>query len=140
MPDRLEAGTMNGPGLAGLLAGIEYLNSIGLEEIYKRKMLVAGRLSRGIEEIPGATVFRPTPDKLWTAVVSFTLADTCTASIADYLSREYNICCRHGFHCAASAHRTIGTFPGGTVRLSPGLFTTIDEVENTLEAVRNYSE
>ena len=140
MPDRLEAGTMNGPGLAGLLAGIDYLNSIGLDEIYKRKMRIAGRLAEGIEEIPGSTVFRPSPGKLWTAVVSFTLADSCTASIADYLSREHNICCRHGFHCAASAHRTIGTFPGGTVRLSPGIFTTMDEIEYTLEAVRNYSE
>ncbi|MCK5134118.1 MAG: aminotransferase class V-fold PLP-dependent enzyme, partial [Candidatus Sabulitectum sp.] len=140
LPDRFEAGTMNGPGLAGLLAGIDYLNSIGPEEIYRRKKKVAGMLAMGIEEINGATVYRPSSDKLWTAVVSFTLADSCTASIADYLSRKHNICCRHGFHCAASAHRTIGTFPGGTVRLSPGLFTTVDDIENTLKAVRMYRE
>ncbi len=140
LPDRFEAGTMNGPGLAGLLAGIEYLNSIGLQEIYRRKMKVAGMLARGIEEIKGATVHRPSSGKLWTAVVSFTLADSCTASIADYLSREHNICCRHGFHCAASAHRTIGTFPGGTVRLSPGLFTTVNDIEMALKAVRMYCE
>lgn len=140
LPDRFEAGTMNGPGLAGLLAGIEYLNSVGLKEIYRRKMKIAGMLGRGIEEINGTTVYRPSPDKLWTAVISFTLADSCTASIADYLSREHNICCRHGFHCAASAHRAIGTFPGGTVRLSPGIFTTVDDIEYTLKAVRMYCE
>ncbi len=140
LPDRFEAGTMNGPGLAGLLAGIEYLNSIGLEEIYRRKMKIAGMLARGIEEINGATVYRPSSAMLWTAVVSFTLRDSCTAAIADYLSREHNICCRHGFHCAASAHRTIGTFPGGTVRLSPGIFTTVSDIENTLEAVRMFHE
>lgn len=138
LPDRFEAGTMNGPGLAGLHAGIEYLNSIGLQEIYARKMKIAGMLARGIEEISGARVYRPASDKLWTAVVSFTLPDSCTAAIADYLSREHNICCRHGFHCAASAHRTIGTFPEGTVRLSPGLFTTLSDIENTLQAVRMY--
>ncbi len=103
-------------------------------------MKIAGMLARGIEEITGATVYRPTSGKPWTAVVSFTLGDSCTASIADYLSRKFNICCRHGFHCAASAHRTIGTFPGGTVRLSPGIFTTVSDIENTLEAVRMYCE
>ncbi len=140
LPDRLEAGTMNGPGLAGLLAGVEYLNSLGLDTVYKQKMNIAGKLAEGIEDIKGATVYRPQPGKLWTAVVSFTLADSCTASIADYLSREHDICCRHGFHCASSAHRTIGTFPGGTVRLSPGLFTTVEDVEKTLKAVRSYCE
>ncbi|MCK5842097.1 MAG: aminotransferase class V-fold PLP-dependent enzyme [Candidatus Sabulitectum sp.] len=140
LPDRFEAGTMNGPGLAGLLAGIEYLNSLGLEEIYRRKMKIAGMLARGIEDIEGAVVYRPSSEKLWTAVVSFTLADSCTASITDHLTRKHNICCRHGFHCAAAAHRTIGTFPGGTVRLSPGLFTTVQEIESALKAVREYSE
>ena len=140
LPDRFEAGTMNGPGLAGLLSGIEYLNSLGLEEIYRRKMKIAGRLAEGIESIEGSKVYRPSPGKPWTAVVSFTLRGSCTASIADYLSREHDICCRHGFHCASSAHRTIGTFPGGTVRLSPGIFTTVEDIDNTLRAVRMYSE
>ena len=140
LPDRFEAGTMNGPGLAGLLAGIEYLNSIGLKEIYRKKMEIAGRLADGIQEIKGATVYRPNPGNLWTAVISFTLHDKCTASIADYLSREHDICCRHGFHCASSAHRTIGTFPGGTVRLSPGIFTTPEDINNVLNAVRMYRE
>lgn len=136
LPDRFESGTMNGPGLAGLLAGIEYISSLGQEEIYRRKMQAAGALAEGIEDIKGARVYRPSPGELWTAVVSFTLKGKCTASIADYLSREHDICCRHGFHCASSAHRAIGTFPGGTVRLSPGIFTTASEIESTLKAVR----
>ncbi len=138
LPDRFEAGTMNGPGLAGLVAAIEYLNSIGLDEVHKRKLAISDKLAAGIEDIAGATVYRPDSGKPWTAVVSFTLADTTTPDIADYLAREHNICCRHGFQCAAVAHRTIGTFPGGTVRLSPGLFTTETEVEEALEAVRMF--
>jgi len=138
LPDRLESGTMNGPGLAGLVAAIDFLNSIGLDEVYTRKLAIADKLAAGIEDIAGATVYRPDNGKPWTAVVSFTLADTTTPDIADYLAREHNICCRHGFQCAAVAHRTIGTFPGGTVRLSPGLFTTESEVEKALEAVRMF--
>ena len=140
LPDRFEAGTMNGPGLAGLLAGIEHLNSEGLQKVYQRKMKIAGTLAAGIDEIDGVTVHRPLPDQLWTAVVSFTLEDSCTASIADYLSREHNVCCRHGFHCAPMAHKTIGTFPGGTVRLSPGIFTTKSDIDRALNAVRMYCE
>lgn len=140
MPDRFEAGTMNGPGLAGLLAGIEYIRGIGLEEIYSRKMKIAGRLAEGIREIPGSRIYKPADGELWTAVVSFTIRNACTASIAHYLAGEHDICCRQGFHCASCAHRTIGTFPGGTVRLSPGIFTTMDEIEKTLDAVRMFSE
>jgi len=140
MPDRFEAGTMNGPGLAGLLAGIRYVTDKSLVEIYRRKMEIAGALARGIQEIPGARVFKPEEGELWTAVVSFTLPNSCTASIAHYLAVEHDICCRHGFHCASCAHRTIGTFPAGTVRLSPGIFTTMADVEKTLDAVRMFRE
>jgi len=140
MPDKYEAGTMNGPGLAGLLAGITYIKDLGLKEIYRRKMEVAGRLARGISEINGARVYKPAEGEPWTAVVSFTIENTCTASIAHYLASEHNICCRHGFHCASCAHRTIGTFPGGTVRLSPGVFSTLEEIEYTLNSVRMFRE
>lgn len=140
MPDKFEAGTMNGPGLAGLLAGVEYINRTGLDQVYRRKMKIAGRLAEGIREIPGARIYKPADGEPWTAVVSFTLENSCTASIAHYLAVEHNICCRHGFHCASCAHRTIGTFPGGTVRLSPGIFTTMEDIEKTLSAVRMFHE
>ncbi len=140
MPDKFEAGTMNGPGLAGLLAGIKYVDDLGLDEIYRRKMIVAGRLAEGIREIDGAKVYKPADGDPWTAVVSFTLKNSCTAAIAHYLASEHDICCRHGFHCASCAHRTIGTFPGGTVRLSPGIFSTMEDIEKTLNAVRMFSE
>ncbi len=140
MPDKFEAGTMNGPGLAGLLAGISYIKDLGLEEVYRRKTEVAGRLAEGIREIDGAKVYKPADGEPWTAVVSFTLKNSCTASIANYLAVEHNICCRYGFHCASCAHRTMGTFPGGTVRLSPGIFSTIEDIEKTLNAVRMFSD
>jgi cysteine desulfurase / selenocysteine lyase len=138
LPDRFESGTMNGPGLAGLLAGITFLKGLGLKEVYRRKMATAGKLAEGIEKLPGARVYRPDEGKLWTAVVSFTIEGVCTSALAHYLSTEHNICCRYGFHCAACTHRTIGTFPGGTVRLSPGVFTTAEEVHHTLEAIRSF--
>ncbi len=140
LPDKFEAGTMNGPGLAGLLAGIKYLNNIGLKNIYQKKRRIAGMLAEAIEEIDNSVVYRPPKEKPWTAVISFTLKDMCTASIADFLSMEHGICCRYGFHCAASAHKTIGTFPGGTVRLSPGIFTTEEDVQTTIEAIKAYRE
>ncbi|PIE51650.1 cysteine desulfurase [Candidatus Fermentibacteria bacterium] len=139
MPDRFEAGTMNGPGIAGLHAGVEYVSSLGLQEIHRRKLLTAGALADGIAGIPGAKVYRPKKGKPWTAVVSFTLAGCSTSEIAHYLASEYDICCRHGFHCAQYAHRTIGTFPGGTVRLSPGIFTEAEEIETVLKALKEFN-
>lgn len=135
LPDRLESGTPNGIGLAGLLAGLNFLQEKGVEEIRRHEMALADRLWRGLSEIPGVTLYGPPNPAHRVAVVSFTLENLSPSEVALRLDEEFGILCRSGLHCAPSAHRTIGTFPEGTVRLSPAYFNTPDEIDSAIQAV-----
>lgn len=135
LPDRLESGTPNGIGLAGLLAGLNFLQEKGVEEIRRHEMALADRLWRGLSDIPGVTLYGPPNPAHRVAVVSFNLENLTPSEVALRLDEEFGILCRSGLHCAPAAHRTIGTFPGGTVRLSPAYFNTPDEIDAAIQAV-----
>ncbi len=135
-PDRLESGTPNTPGIAGLLAGVNYINKRGLENIRTAENRLIGELLTGLANIPGVAVYGPPPGVPRAAVVSFTIGDRDSGEIAHRLDREYGIACRGGLHCAPWAHRTIGTLVTGTVRFSPGCFTTDADIAAALTAVR----
>ncbi len=136
MPDYLEAGTQNIPGIAGLAAGIDYLQEVGLAKVREHEVLLAGQLREGLREIPGIEVYGPENPLKGVAVVSFELAGVDSGEVGYILEEAYGILCRTGLHCAPNAHRELGTFPRGTVRLSPGVFTTEAEGEYLLKAVR----
>ncbi|MDR7868757.1 MAG: aminotransferase class V-fold PLP-dependent enzyme [Sporomusaceae bacterium] len=135
-PDRLESGTPNTPGIAGLLAGVTYINKRGLEKIRTAESLLTGELLTGLANIPGVAVYGPPPGVPRAAVVSFTVGDRDSGEIAHRLDREYGIACRGGLHCAPWAHRTLGTLATGTVRFSPGCFTTAADIAAALTAVQ----
>ncbi|GAB4166885.1 MAG: aminotransferase class V-fold PLP-dependent enzyme [Geothermobacteraceae bacterium] len=135
LPERFEAGTPNVPGLAGLQAGIAWLEESGPAMIAARVDAMTDRLRRGLEVIDRVKLFGPGADKVRGAVVSFVIEGQDPSVTAFHLDREYGICARAGLHCAPEAHRTIGTFPEGTVRFSPGPFTTETEVDQAVEAV-----
>jgi cysteine desulfurase family protein len=136
MPDRLEAGTQNTAGLAGLKAGVEFILRTGVGVIREREEAVTGRLLDGVRRIPGVTLHGPGEPELMAPVISLNLAGLAPSEAGFLLDEGYGILCRVGLQCAPSAHRTIGTFPGGTVRLSPGFFTTEEDVEAALAAIR----
>ncbi|TYO99627.1 cysteine desulfurase family protein [Geothermobacter ehrlichii] len=136
MPERFEAGTRNVPGLAGLAAGIRYLETAGPQLVEARLSALTGQLLEGLAGIGGVKVFGPGPEEKRGSVVSFVVEGRDPAEFAFRLDREFAICCRAGLHCAPDAHRTIGSYPEGTVRLSPGPLTTQDEIGQALEAVR----
>ena len=136
MPDRFEAGTPNGPGLAGLLAGLTWIKERGRTAIREAELKVTESLARGIREIPGATVYGPGPGEARCAVLSFTLRAWSVSELALELDERYGILCRVGLHCAPRAHRCLGTFPDGTVRLAPGPFTTLDDADYVVRALR----
>ncbi|MEK7704873.1 MAG: aminotransferase class V-fold PLP-dependent enzyme [Myxococcota bacterium] len=137
LPDRFEAGTLNGVGIAGLAAGIAFVNERGLAHIRQCEEALTARLLAGLREISGVQVFGTQDAKRQVAVVSFKVAGWSCSEVASLLEERADICCRAGLHCAPMAHRQLGTFPEGTVRFSLGLFNTEAEIDTALAALQD---
>jgi selenocysteine lyase/cysteine desulfurase len=134
-PDRLESGTPNTPGIAGLLAGVRFVRETGVETIRSVEQALTARLLSGLAAIPGVRLYGPLAGERRGAVVSLTLDGLDSGEVAHRLDRDFGIACRAGLHCAPWAHRTIGTLATGTVRLSPGYFNTDAEMEEAIQAI-----
>jgi cysteine desulfurase family protein len=135
LPDRYESGTPNGVGIAGLGAGINWLKEQGVNELRVHEIKLIARLRKGLGNIRGLRLYGVNDSNLSAAVVSFTLDGKHVSEIGYRLDEEYEIFCRVGLHCAPAAHRSIGTFPEGTVRLAPGPLTALAEVDATIRAL-----
>jgi cysteine desulfurase / selenocysteine lyase len=135
MPDRFESGTPNTIGLAGLGAGALYVSTIGVEIIRKKEMALTELFINGIRHFKGVKIYGVLNPMKRTAVASFTIEGLSTSDISFRLEEQYNIMSRPGLHCAPAAHRTIGTFPEGTVRFSFGAFTTEEEINIAIRAI-----
>jgi cysteine desulfurase family protein len=136
MPERLESGTLNTIGLAGLKAGIEFLETVGMDHVRAHEQDLLERLIDGLTHLNGVTVYGPLDKVRHGGALSFNIKSLDPSMLGFRLDREYGICCRVGLHCAPEVHGTIGTLPEGTVRLSPGYFNTVDDIEKTLAAIR----
>jgi cysteine desulfurase family protein len=136
LPDKFEAGTLNAVGLVGLQAGIRHLTAIGLDEVRGREGALAAALWDRLADIPGVSVYGPTEAARRTPAISIRLAGRRVSDVGLQLDEEYGVLTRVGLQCAPACHRTIGTFPEGTVRLSPGLNTTREEIDRTAAAIR----
>lgn len=137
LPDRYESGTPNGVGIAGLGAGVRWIMQRGIEQIRAHEIELTQTLINGLWMIPGVTVHGTGDAVKSTAVVSITLTGHEVSEIGLRLDDEFGILSRVGLHCAPAAHRTIGTFPKGTVRLAPSVFTTREEIETTIDGIRS---
>jgi cysteine desulfurase / selenocysteine lyase len=136
LPDRHEAGTLNTPGIAGLNAGVLFLLRTGVENVFSHEDLLCKMFIEGLSDIPGAKVYGPDSCTRRAAVISFNIGDIDPSTIGNRLDAEFDIAVRVGIHCAPGAHRTIGTYPRGTVRVSPGYFTKQEDIETALEALK----
>jgi cysteine desulfurase family protein len=137
MPDKYESGTPNTIGLAGLEAGVSFVLAEGVEAIRSKEEYLTARFLAGITDLPGVTVYGPPDAASRTAVVSFSIAGVSPSAAALELDERYGILCRPGLHCAPAAHRTIGTFPEGTIRFGFGYFNKEEEIDLALEAIRS---
>ncbi len=135
LPERLECGTLNTPGLAGLAAGIEFLQQEGLWAVRTRESRLLAELVAGLKEIAGSELYGPLATGFHGGAVSFNLTGRDPAEIGFLLDHDHGVQVRVGLHCAPDAHRTIGTFPRGTVRVSPGYFTTPEDVHHFIAAL-----
>lgn len=135
LPDKYEAGTPNTPGLAGLVAGVQYVLERSVADIRAHERALMLRLLAGLREVRGVCTCGPADPDRCTAVVSLTADSLSPAELAQQLDERFDILCRPGLHCAPQAHRTLRTFPAGTVRLAPGPFTTPEDIDRTVAAV-----
>lgn len=137
-PERLESGTLNLPGIVGIGAGIDFINSKGISNIYKTEMELAKYIFNGIKKVPGCILYTPTPElNSFVPVISFNIRGMSSTDTADLLDKS-NIAVRGGLHCAPFAHKRLGTIESGTVRISPAIFNTKREADfliSTLYAI-----
>ena len=134
MPDRLEAGTGNAPGMAGLLAGCRFLMERGIGAIHEQEMAMKAMLLDGFATVPGLVVLSP-PAPGGVPVVTVKADALDAAALAGRLDREYGVQTRSGLHCAPEVHRILGTLEEGAVRFSLGWASTADDVRASVEAV-----
>lgn len=134
-PDRYESGTLNTPGIAGLGAGIDYIQEQGLEELARHKSGLTERLMQGLMDIVNVSVYGPPADETRGPLVAFNVGIMPSSEVAARLDREYGIASRSGLHCAPGAHRVMGTLDRGVVRLSVGPFNTEEEIDTAIGAV-----
>ncbi len=136
MPDRLESGTPNLPGIYGLHAAVEFILETGVETFRRREEELTSQFLAGLQDIPNIRLAGPWTLENRAGVISVDFLEQDNAEAAFCLEQQFGILTRCGLHCAPAAHRTLGTFPQGTVRFSPGWYTSPEEVAAAIAAVQ----
>ena len=135
-PDRYESGTPNALGLAGLLAALNWLKKERIEAIREREEALCAELLAALGEIEGVELYGPRDASKQTATVAFNIRGMESSTVGLRLDEEFDILCRVGLHCAPSAHRSLGSFPDGSVRFGLGAFNSLEDVRFAVDAVR----
>ena len=135
LPYKFECGTANTVGIAGLCAGLKFIFQKGRESILAHEQSLTARLVEGLSQTQGITVYSARDTKRQAPIISFTVDNTEPGEVSAILDQNFDIKARAGLHCAPVAHKILGTFPLGTIRLSPGYFNTMEDIDLTLEAI-----
>jgi selenocysteine lyase/cysteine desulfurase len=136
LPYFLEGGTPNVLGVAGLAAGVRHVQEQGLERIHAHEVELVERLWRRLDEIGGYQVFGHRDGARRVGTLSFRSPALAALELGGILDESFNIAVRPGLHCAPYVHRALGTFPEGTVRVSPGPFNTAEDVDHLARALQ----
>lgn len=139
-PDALESGTLNLPGIGGLAAGIRYLQEYGEEKVFRHETELTGFFLKSLETMKNIQVYGPSHRELRLPVVSLNVKGRSPEEVGNILYKEGEIAVRAGLHCAPEAHRTIGSYPGGTVRFSFGPFNTKAQVGTALDILSSLNK
>lgn len=140
MPTALEAGTLNGHGIAGLNAGLDYILSTGVKNIHAKEISLARRFVNGISDISDLKLYGDIDAPLRTPIISLNIGNMSSASVSDILWEDYEICVRAGAHCAPLMHKTFGTEKQGSVRFSFSCFNTEAEIDTAIRAMHEIAE
>jgi cysteine desulfurase family protein len=136
MPNKFESGTLNTVGIAGLGAGLKFIRETGQETILTHEHILIEMIKKELLKIPGVVVFSAGEESSQLPVLSFNISGYAPGEVGVILDQAFDIKVRTGLHCSPETHRVIGTFPSGTVRISPGYFNTVDEMEIAISAVK----
>ena len=137
MPDKFESGTLNIPGIYGLHTSLKYLLNYGIKNIRDKEIDIFDKFLEGIFNIEKINPIGKKNSKGRTGVVSIDFTSDDNGLVAYELSKKYNIMTRSALHCSPSSHKTLGTFPQGTVRFSLSHFTTLREIEYSIDCINN---
>lgn len=140
MPTALEAGTLNGHGIAGLNAGLDYILSTGVKNIHAKEISLSRRFVNGISDISDLKLYGDIDAPLRTPIISLNIGNMSSASVSDILWEDYEICVRAGAHCAPLMHKTFGTEKQGAVRFSFSCFNTEVEIDTAIRAMHEIAE
>ncbi|MBN2643852.1 MAG: aminotransferase class V-fold PLP-dependent enzyme [Desulfuromonadaceae bacterium] len=136
LPESLESGTLNLAGLAGLAAGLDFIEQTGRERILVHEQALLKQMWQGLSALSGVTLYGPGPDSGRCAGALSLVIDGQDPSVTGFfLDQKFDIAVRVGLHCAPLAHRTLGSWPLGTVRVSPGFFNTEEDIEAFIAAI-----
>jgi len=135
MPDKFEAGTLNIPGIFGLNSSLKYILNYGVNNIREREIFLMDRFLEGLNNINNIELIGKDTSKNRTGIFSIDFINMDNGLVSYELCKEYGIMTRSGMHCAPSAHKTLGTFPKGTVRFSLSHFTSIEDIDYTVDCI-----
>lgn len=138
MPTALEAGTLNGHGIAGLRASLLYIKEKGIDGLRRREQALMRRFYAQVKEIPGIRIYGDFSQEDRAAIVALNIGDEDSGQVSDYLAEEYGIYTRSGGHCAPLMHQALGTVDQGAVRFSFSHFNTEEEADRAAQALREY--
>lgn len=139
LPTLLEAGTLNGHGIAGLNAALDFIAEVGIEAVDRHEQELMKRFYEGVSVIPGVKVYGNfTGDR--SAIVCLNIGDIDSGQVSDVLAWDYDIATRPGAHCAPLMHKDLGTVSQGAVRFSFSYFNTFEEVDAAIAAVRDIAK
>lgn len=139
MPELLESGTLNTPGIVGLGAGINFIEKIGLENIREHKYSLTSALFNGLSHIKNLHIYSHREIENNSGIFAFNIQDIDSTEVSYVLDKVYNIAVRAGLHCSPLAHKTLGTIKSGIVRISPGYFNTLEDINKTVAALKDIS-
>lgn len=140
LPDRYESGTPNTPGIAGLHAGVSFIKELGIHNIRAHEEKLCGYFIDQLQKINKVKIYGPKDVSKQAAVISINIGDMGSSEVSFILDDIYDIATRPGLHCAPLAHRTTNSFDQGTVRFSIGYFNTMEEMDMTLEAIKQIAK
>lgn len=140
LPDKYESGTMNLPGIIGLHSALEYLERTGIDVIHEKKMALTEHFLNQVKDIPGVRIAGRKDIKKRVAVVSLDFLTVDNAVAAFELEQEHGIMTRVGLHCAPAAHKSLHTFPQGTVRFAFGAENTMEEIDLCVEGIKRIAQ